>query len=58
MSQALGKIGGDKAKALLVKRLSVEKDSWVRSAITEALTDSYADDPEVVKALKDAEAPE
>ena len=56
--RALGKIGGEKAKALLLKRLRVEKNTNVLSAITEVLTESYADDPQVLKALKDAEAPQ
>jgi HEAT repeat protein len=54
----LGKLGGGKARALLLGRLAVEKDKNVLASIESRLRMDFPDDPAVEKALKDYEASE
>jgi HEAT repeat protein len=57
-AQALGIVGGDKARDLLLGTLAGEKDRGVRKKVRDALKSTFADDPAVVKALKNFTLPE
>ena len=53
---ALGRVGGEKARDILLKRLAEEKDRKVLISLSYSLREHYAGDPAVEKALKEAEA--
>jgi len=55
-ADALWRVGGEKARDLLLKRLAEEKDGNVIETISSSLREKYGGDPEVDKALKEAEA--
>jgi HEAT repeat protein len=59
-ARPLGKIGGEKARDLLIGRLAGEKDREVLKAVRVVLERYFANanDPAVVKALKDFKLPE
>jgi HEAT repeat protein len=54
----LAYIGGEEARDLLLGTLTGEKDRGVLTAVRDALKSTFANDPAVVKALKDLKLPE